>query len=389
MNSGQTAFAQLIEHLPKHVFRRCVRRYKGAYRLRKFSCWDQFLCMAFAQLTYRESLRDIQTCLRSSGTKLFGLGIRGKVSRSTLAKANELRDWRIYADFALHMIGEAQKLYAGEAWGRNLKRSVYALDATTIDLCLSLFPWAKFRRKKGAIKVHTLLDVVTRIPTVIRITAGNVHEVNILDELCFEPGAIYLVDRGYVDFTRLHRLHLSGAFFVTRTKKNARFRHSASRPVDKQKGFRCDQTVHLVSPIPALAYSESLRRIGYTDPETKKRLTFITNNFQWAPGTIAALYRSRWRVELFFKWIKQNLRIKSFFGTTENAVKTQIWIAVTMYVLAAIVKKTLSLTQPLAAMLQVLSVLPFEKTPLSELLCKKDLLKNTSETSKQLTLFDF
>ena len=299
-------------------------RYKGNYRLRTFSCWDQFLCMAFAQVTYRESLRDIQTCLRSSGTKLLGLGIRGKVSRSTLARANELRDWRIYEDFAMHLIGVAQHLYVGESWGRNLKRSVYALDATTIDLCLSLFPWAKFRKKKGAVKVHVLLDVVTRISTVIRVTAGNIHEVRILDELCFEPGAIYLMDRGYVDFTRLYRLHLSGAFFVTRAKKNARFRHSTSRPVNKQKGFRCDQTVHLVSPVPAAAYPEGLRRIGYNDPETQKRLTFLTNNFQWAPETIADLYQSRWRVELFFKWIKQNLRIKSFYGTTENAVKTQI-----------------------------------------------------------------
>jgi len=275
--------------------------------------------MAFAQITYRESLRDIENCLRASGTKLFGLGIRGTVSRSTLADANELRDCRIYEDFAMHLIGVAQKLYVGESWGRNLNRSVYALDATTIDLCLSLFPWAKFRKKKGAIKVHTVFDVVTHIPTVVRVTPGNVHEVRILDELCFEAGAIYLMDRGYLDFKRLYPLHLSGAFFVTRAKKNARFRHSTSRPVDKQKGFRCDQTVHLVSPVPAAAYPEGLRRIGYNDPETQKRFTFLTNNFQWSPATIAALYRSRWQVELFFKWIKQNLRIKSFYGTTENA----------------------------------------------------------------------
>lgn len=389
MNHGKTVFAQLIEHLPIHVFRRCVSRYNGSYRLRKFSCWDQFLCMAFAQVTYRESLRDIQTCLRSAGTKLLGLGIVGKVSRSTLAKANELRDHRIHKDFALHLIGVAQKLYSGESWGRNLKRSVYALDSTTIDLCLALFPWAKFRKRKGAIKVHTLLDVVTRIPTVIRVTAGNVHDVRILDELCFEPGAIYLMDRGYLDYKRLGRLHLAGAFFVTRAKKKARFRHSASRSVDKQAGFRCDQTVHLVSHYPATAYPESLRRIVYIDPETKKRLTFLTNNFHWAPSTIAALYRSRWRVELFFKWIKQNLRIKSFYGTTENAVKTQIWIAVTMYVLVAIVKKTLQLPQSLASILQVLSVTPFEKTPLGELLCKNDLPNNNGESCKQLLLFDF
>ena len=389
MNNGQTVFAQLIEHLPIHVFRRCVLRYNGNYRLRKFSCWDQFLCMAFAQVTYRESLRDIQTCLRSSGTKLLGLGIRGKVSRSTLAEANEFRDCRIYEDFAMHLIGVAQGLYAEEAWGRNLKRSVYALDATTIDLCLSLFPWAKFRKKKGAIKVHTLLDVVTRIPTVIHVTAGNIHEVNIMDELCFEMGAIYLMDRGYVDFKRLYRLHLSGAFFVTRAKKNARFRHSSSRPVNKQKGFRCDQTVHLVSPVPAKAYPESLRRIGYNDPDSQKRLTFITNNFQLAPGTIAALYQSRWQVELFFKWIKQNLRIKSFYGTTENAVKTQIWIAVTTYVLTAIVRKTMKLTPSLTAILQVLSVTPFEKTSLHDLLCENSTLEKTKESCKQLTLFDF
>jgi hypothetical protein len=344
--------------------------------------------MAFAQITYRESLRDIEACLRASGAKLFGLGIRGNVSRSTLADANELRDCRIYEDFAMHLIGVAQKLYAGESWGRNLNRSVYALDATTIDLCLSLFPWAKFRKKKGAIKVHTLFDVVTHIPAVVRVTPGNIHEVRILDELCFEAGAIYLMDRGYLDFKRLYPLHLSGAFFVTRAKKNARFKHSASRPVDKQKGFRCDQTVHLVSPVPAAAYPEGLRRIGYNDPATQKRLTFLTNNFQWSPTTIAALYRSRWQVELFFKWIKQNLRIKSFYGTTENAVKTQIWIAVTMYVLTAIVKRTMNLDQPLSAILQVLSVTPFEKTPLQELLCETGMLNPTSDSCKQLTLFD-
>ena len=388
MNRGQTVFAQLIEHLPIHVFRRCVRRYKGNYRLRKFSCWDQFLCMAFAQVTYRESLRDIQSCLRSVGTQLLGLGIRGKVSKSTLADANELRDHRIYEDFAMHLVSIAQELYGEESWGRNLRRSVYALDATTIDLCLSLFPWATFRRRKGAIKVHALIDVVTHIPTVIRVTPGNIHEVRILDELCFEPGAIYLMDRGYMDFKRLHRLHQSGAFFVIRAKKNARFKHSASRPVDKQNGFRCDQTVHLVSPVPAAAYPEGLRRISFLDPEKQKRLVFLTNNFQWAAATVAALYKSRWRVELFFKWIKQNLRIKSFYGTSENAVKTQIWIAVTVYVLAAIVKKSMRLSQPLASILQVLSVTPFQKTPLHELLCEIDMSNSANDSCKQLTLFD-
>lgn len=388
MNHGQTVFAQLIEHLPIHVFRRCVARYKGNYRMRRFSCWDQFLCMAFAQVTYRESLRDIQICLRSAGTQLLGLGIRGKVSRSTLADANELRDYRIYEDFAMHLVTIAQALYSTESWGRNLKRAVFALDATTIDLCLSLFPWAKFRKRKGAIKVHALIDVVTRIPTVIRVTPGNIHEVRILDELCFEPGAIYLMDRGYMDFKRLHQLHLSGAFFVIRAKKNARFKHSASRPVDKQNGFRCDQTVHLVSPVPAAAYPEGLRRISFYDREKHKRLIFLTNNFQWAAATVAALYKSRWRVELFFKWIKQNLRIKSFYGTTENAVKTQIWIAVAVYLLAAIVKKRMHLTLSLASILQVLSVTPFEKTPLQELLCETDMSNSTSDSCKQLTLFD-
>jgi hypothetical protein len=389
MNSGRTVFAQLIEFLPKHVFRKCVARYQGDYRCRKFSCRDQLLCMAFAQITYRESLRDIESCLRASRSKLFGLGLRGKVSRSTLADANELRDHRIYEDFAIHLMTTAQELYSGESWGRNLKRSVYALDATTIDLCLSLFPWAKFRKRKGAIKVHALIDVVTRIPTVIRVTPGSIHEVHVLDELFTEPGAIYLMDRGYTDFKRLQRLHASGAFFVIRAKKNARFKHSESRPVDKQKGFRCDQTVHLVSPGPAAAYREGLRRVSFFDSEKQKRLVFLTNNFQWTAATIAALYKSRWRVELFFKWIKQNLRIKSFYGTTENAVKTQIWIAVTVYLLAAIVKKTMNLSQPLASILQILSVTPFEKIPLQELLCEIDMSNSANESCKQLTLFDF
>ena len=388
MNRGQTVFAQLIEHLPIHVFRRCVRRYNGNYRSRRFSCLDQFLCMAFAQITYRESLRDIQSCLRAAGTKLLGLGIRGKISKSTLADANERRDFRIYEDFAMHLVSVALELYSGESWGRNLKRSIYALDATTIDLCLSLFPWARFRKRKGAIKVHTLIDVVTRIPTVIRVTPGNIHEVRILDELCLEPGAIYLMDRGYMDFKRLHRLNANGAFFVIRAKKNARFTRSESRPVDKQKGFRCDQTVHLVSPVPAAAYPEGLRRISYVDPEKQKRLVFLTNNFQWAAATVAALYKSRWRVELFFKWIKQNLRIKSFYGTSENAVKTQIWIAVIVYLLAAIMKKHLKLSLSLASILQILSVTPFEKTPLQELLCENDMTNPTTDSCKPLTLFD-
>jgi hypothetical protein len=387
MNAGQTIFAQLLDRLPIYEFRKCVRRYRGNYRVRSFSCWDQFLCMAFAQLTYRESLRDIQACLRSAGTKLYALGIRGKVARNTLARANQLRDWRIYEDFALHLIGIAQALYAEESWGRNLQRSVYALDATTIDLCLALFPWAKFRRKKGAIKLHTMLDVVSHIPTVIRITPGNVHEVKILDELFFEPGSIYLLDRGYTDYGRLYKLHLSGAFFVTRARKGARWKHCSSRPVDTRSGVRCDQNVRLVSPIPAREYPESLRRIRYVDPVTQKVLIFLTNNFQWSPETIAQLYRSRWRVELFFKWIKQNLRIKSFYGTSENAVKTQIWIAITVYVLAAILKKQLHLKRGLASILQVLSVYPFEKRSIHEVLYENEAELNRTESCNQLMLF--
>jgi hypothetical protein len=388
MLEGQMVFAQLLDHLSINEFRECVQRYGGNYRTRSFSCWDQFLCMAFAQLTYRDSLRDIESCLRSAKPKLYHVGIRGHVSRNTLAKANELRDWRIYGDFALGLIAIAQELYAGESWGRNLKRSVYALDATTIDLCLSLFPWAKFRKRKGAIKLHTLFDVVSHIPTVIRITHGLAHEVKILDELFFEPGSVYLIDRGYVDYTRLFRLHQSAAYFVTRARKDSRFRHVTSRPVNKERGVRCDQSIRLVSPIPAAGYPESLRRIVYIDPETRKRLTFLTNNFDWSPETIAGLYRSRWRVELFFKWIKQNLRIKSFYGTTENAVKTQIWIAITVYVLIAIIKRRLRLNASLSSILQVLSVSLFEKTPIRELLCMNDDHSKILDSCKQLLLFD-
>jgi hypothetical protein len=345
--------------------------------------------MAFAQLTYRESLRDIETCLRSTQEKLYHAGIRGHVSRNTLAKANELRDWRIYQDFALGLISTAQALYAGESWGRHLRRAVYALDSTTIDLCLALFPWAKFRKRKGAIKVQTLLDVISRIPTVIHITHGKIHDVNMLDELIFEPGSVYLIDRGYAHFQRLFRLHQSAAFFVTRTRKGARFRRISSGRINKGHGVLFDQTVRLVSPIPKMCYPEALRRIGYKHPLTQKRLIFLTNNFSWAPETIAALYKSRWRVELFFKWIKQNLRIKSFYGTTENAVKTQIWIAISIYVLVAILKKRLHLDQSLSSILQVFSINLLERTPTEELLYMNRPNFQNADSCKQLTLFDF
>jgi Transposase DDE domain/Domain of unknown function (DUF4372) len=389
MFSGKTIFAQFIEQFSQHEFSKCVERYNGNYRTRSFSCWDQFLCLASAQLTGLDSLGDIVACLRSRSSKLYHLGIRGKVSKSTLAKANELRNCRIYEDFALHLIAIAQKLYIGESWGRNLKRSVYAFDSTTIDLCLSLFPWAKFRKRKAAVKLHTLLDVVSQIPTVIHITTGKVHDVNLLDQLVYEPGAVYLVDRGYIDYARLYRLHSSGAFFVTRSKKNAKFKRMKSRPVNKTKGILNDQRVRLRNSGILKCYLEYMRRVVYKDPETGKRLVFLTNNFTWAAETIAALYRSRWRVELFFKWIKQNLRIKAFYGTSDNAVKTQIWIAITMYVLAAIMKRRMNLEAPLSQILLLFRVRSFEKTSLQEALYENGLLKKEGDSCKPLTLFDF
>ena len=318
MNSGKSIFAQLMGFLPSKSFRRCVKRYQGDYNLKTFSCWDQFLCMTFAQLTYRESLRDIEACLRAQQTKLYHLGIRGKVSRNTLAHANSVRDWRIYADFAQVLITRARALYANDSFGVELAQTVYALDATTIDLCLALFPWAKFRKHKGAVKLHTLLDLRGSIPTVVIITHGKIHEVNILDQLSFEAGAFYVMDRGYLDFARLYKLHLASAFFVTRARKRFDFQRLYSQPVDRATGVICDQMVTLVNPVPLQGYPEKLRRIRYFDAQTNQRLVFLTNNFSLPPLTIAHLYRSRWQVELFFKWIKQHLRIKNFYGTSEK-----------------------------------------------------------------------
>jgi len=388
MNSGKSIFAQLMDFLPSKAFRRCVKRYHGDYKLKTFSCWDQFLCMAFAQLTYRESLRDIEACLRAQQTKLYHLGIRGQVSRNTLAHANSVRDWRIYADFAQVLITRARALYVNDYFDVELAQTVYALDATTIDLCLALFPWAEFRKDKGAVKLHTLLDLRGNIPTVVIITHGKVHEVNILDQLSFEAGAFYVMDRGYLDFRRLHKLHLASAFFVTRAKKRFDFQRLYSQPVDRATGVICDQIVTLVNPVPRKGYPEKLRRIRYRDALTDQRLVFLTNNFSLPPLTIAQLYRSRWQVELFFKWIKQHLRIKKFYGTSTNALKTQIWIAISVYVLVAIVKKELQLEGSLYRMLQICSVSIFEKTPILEALSLSDDQTNLDHLCKQLILFN-
>ena len=342
MFAGQLVFAQLMEWLPRHDFNACVRRYRGDYRARGFTCRDQFLCMAFAQLTFRESLRDIETCLRSVGPKLYHAGFRGRVSRSTLGDANRLRDWRIYSDFAQLLIARARRLYAAERFGVELDHAAYALDATTIDLCLTLFPWAPFRRRKAAVKLHTLLDLRGNIPTFIRVSSGKTHEVNVLDELWIEPGAFYVMDKGYLDFSRLFRLHRQAAFFVIRARRNQAYVRRASRPIDKSTGLRSDQTIALTGPVVSRKYPEPLRRVSYYDVEHRRKLVFLTNNFLLPPLAVAELYRCRWQIELFFKWIKQHLRIKAFYGNSENAVKTQVWIAVSVYLLAAILKKELA-----------------------------------------------
>ncbi len=388
MNQGRTVFSQLISFLPDREFRRCVERYQGDIRLRGFSCWDQYLAMAFAQLTYRESLRDIEACLRSVQGKLYHLGFRGKVARSTLADANESHDWRIFADFAQVLIAIARPLYARDPIGVDLEQSLYALDSTTIDLCLSLFPWAKFRRRKAAVKVHTLLDLHGNIPTFIRVTSGDVHDVNLLDEILPEAGAFYVMDRGYIDFQRLFVFTLSSAFFVVRTKSNVLLQRRYSHPVDKSTGVRSDQTVILTSFESASAYPDALRRVSYFDVVTNKRLKFLTNNFALPALTIAQIYKCRWQVELFFKWIKQHLRIKAFYGTSENAVKTQIWIAVSVYVLVAIVRKRLGLEASLYQTLQILSVTLFEKTPILCALQAFDAGTDFPENVNQLILFD-
>ena len=389
MNIGCTVFSQLIGFLPDREFRRCVARYDGDSRVRGFSCWDQYLTMAFAQLTYRESLRDIEACLRSMSGKLYHMGFRGKVARSTLADANESRDWRIFADFAQVLIAIARPLYAHDPLGIDLDQSLYALDSTTIDLCLSLFPWAKFRQHKAAVKMHTLLDLHGNIPTFIRITDGKVHDVNILDEIFPEAGAFYVMDRGYIDFERLYVFTLCAAFFVVRTKENILLQRRYSHPVDRGTGVRSDQTVILSAIESAKGYPDPLRRIVYFDAENNRRLKFLTNNFLLPALTIALIYKCRWQVELFFKWIKQHLRIKAFYGTSENAVKTQIWIAVSVYVLVAIVRKRLGLEASLYQILQILSVTIFEKMPILQVLQASDSEENLVDTGNQLILFDF
>ena len=388
MNTGRTIFSQLMDFLPTHEFRSCVERYNGNHKIKSFSCWDQYLCMAFAQLTCRESLRDIQACLRSANQKLYHMGIRGKVSRNTLAHANQVRDWRIYADFAQVLLGKARQLYAGDSFGIELDQTVYALDATTIDLCLSLFPWATFRRRKGAVKLLTLLDLRGNIPTIAVITSGRVHEVNILDKIPVEAGAIYILDRAYLDFSRLHRIHQASAFFVARAKSGIRFQRLYSMPVDKASGLQCDQLVSLHGFYARKDYPGKLRRIRFYAPEQDRRLIFLTNNTTLTALTIARLYKCRWQIELFFTWIKQHLRIKAFYGNSENAVKTQIWIAISVYVRVAIVKKRLGLDQSLDTILQILSVTLFEKTPILQALSGTRCEIQVDPNSNQPNLFN-
>ena len=388
MYSGPLVFSQVMDYLPMKAFRRCVDRYQGNFAIKHFTCLDQFRAMAFAQMTYRESLRDIEACLRSQANKLYHMGIRAKVSRSTLAEANEKRDWRIYADLAHSLIPVARKLYQDEDFGVELDQTVYAMDATTIDLCLSVFPWAQFQKTKGAIKLHTLLDLRGNIPTFIHISDGKEHDVNILDDLIAEAGSFYVMDRGYLDFFRLYRLTKACAFFVIRAKKNLVCRRVYSSPVDRSTGLICDQTVVLTGVKSSLYYPDKLRRIKLRDAESDKVLVFLSNNFDLPPETIAQLYRSRWQIELFFKWIKQNLRIKAFYGTSENAVKTQIWIAVTVYLMIAILKKRLKIEARLYTILQILSVTAFERTPIKQLLTDLDDNNDPFDISNQLNLFN-
>ena len=388
MHAGKLVFAQLMEHLPLHTFRQCVAKYPSRYPTLKFSHLDQFLCMAFAQLTYRESLRDIETCLRAHQAKLYHLGIRGNIAKSTLADANEKRDWHIYEDFAISLIKIARKLYAGDSFAVELEQTAYALDTTTIDLCLSVFPWAHFRQAKAAVKMHTLLDLRGNIPTFIHISDGKMHEVNVLDILIPEAGSFYIMDRGFTDFARWFTLHQAQAFFVIRGKSNLLCRRVYSRAVEKSTGLRCDQTIALIAHKASKDYPQHLRRIKFYDAEHDRHLVFLTNNFDLPALTIAKLYRCRWQVELFFKWIKQHLRIKRFYGTTENAVKTQIWIAIAVYVLVAIVKKRLDTGASLYKILQILSLALFEKTPLDQLLKNSETQMTTSQDNNQLNLFN-
>jgi hypothetical protein len=384
MNEGKTVFAQLMDWLPKYEFDKCVKKYRGNYHVRELSCYEQYLIMAFAQLTGRDSLRAIVTCLEALGTRLYHAGIRSAVARSTLADANEKRSWEIFSDFAHVLIREAIGLYAEEEFGKELKQVAYALDSTTIDLCLSLFPWAKFRRHKAAVKLHTLLDLRGCIPTLVIITSGKVHDVNILDQLIYEAGAFYVVDRGYLDFSRLHSIHRQGAFFVTRAKRGFNFRRRYSCSVNKRRGVRFDQTVVLQGFYTQQDYPDTLRRIGYTDRLTGKKFVFLTNNFTEPALTIALLYKSRWRIELFFKWIKQHLKIKAFYGTSENAVKTQIWIAISIYVLVAIIKKRLHLSYSLYTILQILGISLFEKMPILQALSQQNVTEIIPNDENQL-----
>ena len=388
MNEGRTVFSQLMDFLPLHRFRQGVERYGGNYKIQSFTCLDQFLCVAFAQLTCRESLRDIEACLRAQQPKLYHMGFRGPVSRSNLAYANEHRDWRIFAEFAQVLIGMARDLYRSEPFGVDLSETVYAFDSTTIDLCLSLFPWARFRRRKSAVKLHTLLDLRGSIPTSVYVTGGQVHDVNLLDVLELEAGAFYLLDRGYVDFARLYFFTQACAFFVTRAKKNLQFYLHTTRSVDRSSGVRCDQIIRLTGIRTARRYPDLLRRIAYYDAEKDLRLTFLTNNLLLRPLTIAQLYRARWQVELFFRWIKQHLHIRAFYGTSENAVKTQVWVALAVYVLVAIVKKQLGLEQSLHQILQILDATIFEKTPILEGFSNFSAASSDEETGIQLRLFD-
>jgi len=389
MHTGRILFAQLLDFVPQHEFNRCVRRYRGNHRIRAFSCWDQFLCMAFAQLTGRESLRDIETCLRALHPKLYHAGIRARVARSTIADANEMRDWRIYADFAQTLIGAARKLYAHEEFGIHLDQTAYAFDSTTIDLCLALFPWARFRRHKGAVKLHTLTDLRGSIPCFVCVTHGKIHDVTALDYLILEPGSFYIMDRGYIDFARLHRFNEALSFFVVRAKKNLDYQRRICRSIDRATGLRADQTIVLCGPKTSQQYPIPLRRITYFDADAQKRFVFLTNNFELPAITIAYLYKCRWQVELFFKWIKQHLHIKAFYGTSENAVQTQVWIAIAVYVLVAIVKKKMNLGISLNEILQILSVTLFENAAILQALSLDDQRNQESNVCNQLELFNF
>lgn len=388
MHTGRLVFSQVIDHLPLYTFRKCVNRYQGNYKVKSFLCLDQYLCMAFAQMTFRESLRDIEACLRAQKSKLYHMGIRSGVSRNTLANANKIRDYRIYAEFAQSLIQTARRLYIDEEFDFELKNTVYALDSSTIDLCLNVFPWAHFRKTKAAIKLHTLLDLRGNIPTFIHITDGKLHDVNVLDILIPEAGSFYVMDRGYIDFARLYTMHRSTAFFVIRAKTNLKCQRIYSHPVDKTIGLRCDQTVRLTGFYTAKDYPEKLRRIKYYDHESGRTFVFLTNKLLLPAMTITELYRCRWQVELFFKWIKQHLRIKAFYGTSENAVKTQIWIAVSIYVLVAIIKKRLNLDMSLYTILQIISVTVFNKTPLYQMLTDTDYKPQITSDDNQLKLFE-